>query len=185
MFGRLPTVLQDLILSFAYDATRGQVLAAIEHCAFITELNLHPVCLSTRARDYSTSAAYCRQTKYFLGYYAPMNSTVVDSPLRSFYVWFSRNELFDRTRMKCIINDLDFRVCGQMFYDLPVKPGFDFKFRICSFIDMCPREAAFALSNIFYNIDRTHLVLRPTNLARWVASDKILRTECPLRWLDH
>ena len=175
---RLPRVLFNLILEFAFDATREQVKESLEYILFMKELKLHPATLSISARDFSDcpSYTYSRETKTFVGYFAPWQSYRVDTPFRNFFCWFSKKDLYDCGRMRLIISDLDFRMVKSLFRDFPIKPRRDYKYAIKCFIDAFPEEAAICLSPIFRKLKYGQLLLTPTSLGRFIVSSRCAQT---------
>ena len=171
---QLPTVVFDLIIAFCFDATREQVRGSVDYILFMKELKLHPATLSTSARDFGDcpSYTYDRQTKNFIGYFAPWLSYRVDTPFRSFFCWFSKNDLFDCGRMRLIVSDLDFRMIRHLFRDFPIKPQRDYKYLINKYIDRFPEEAAISLSPIFRQLTYGQLLLSPTAIGRFIVSSR-------------
>jgi hypothetical protein len=172
MLAILPKVLADLIVSFAFDANEREVAEALAYLLFMKELQLHPATLNEGVFDYSfcEHSMYNRATQTNFGYFAPWNCQKVDTPFRSFFVWWSKRDLFNRERMKSVISDLDFRMVSFLFRDFPVKRCRHYKLRILEFIDHCPEQAAIALSPIFREIKYEQLLLDPTTMGRFIVS---------------
>ena len=175
---RLPRVIFDLILGFCFDATREQVREAIDYILFMKELKLHPATLSISARDFGDCPefTYSRESKTFIGYFAPWQSYRVETPFINFFCWFSKDDLFDCGRMRLIVADLDFRMVRHLFRYFPIKPQRDYKFAIKCFIDSFPEEAAICLSPIFRNLKYGQLLLTPTSLGRFIVSSRCDQT---------
>ena len=168
----LPKVLADLIIQFAFDANEQQVTESLNYILFMKELQLHPATLNEGVFDYSIcdTSMYNRESRTHFGYFAPWNCEKVDTPFRSFFVWWSKRDLFCKERMKSVISDLDFRMVSFLFRDFPVKRCRNYKLRILEFIDICPEEAAIALSPIFRKIKYEQLLLAPTTMGRFIVS---------------
>ena len=172
MLSLLPKDLANLVIEFTYDASEQQVTESLNYILFMKELQLHPATLNEGVFDYSDckDGMYDRETKCNFGYFAPWNCAKVDTPFRSFFVWWSKRDLFCRERMKSVISDLDFRMVSFLFRDFPVKRCRNYKLRILEFIDICPEEAAIALSPIFREIKYEQLLLAPTTMGRFIVS---------------
>ena len=168
----LPKVLVDLVVEFAFDASERDVAQALNYILFMKELELHPATLNEGVFDYSNcdSVMYTRETQQNHGYFAPWNCEQVVTPFRSFFVWWSKRDLFCRERMKSVISDLDFRMVSFLFRDFPVQRCRNYKLRVLQFIDVCPEEAAIALSPIFRKIKYEQLLLAPTTMGRFIVS---------------
>jgi hypothetical protein len=172
MFKQLPVVLVDLILKFTYDADLAQTRSALNYCLFIKELKLHPCCLNEGVFDYSgcTDDMYCRDTRESWGYFAPWFAHQVNSPLRSFFVWFSQKNLFHVYKMNTAVCDLDFRMVKTLFHDFPIRRTRNYKSAILTFIEHNPQDAAIALTPIFRQLRRDHLCLNATTMGRFLTS---------------
>ena len=172
MLSLLPKVLADLIVQFAFDANEQEVSESLAYILFMKELQLHPATLNEGVFDYSDCgrSMYDRETQTNYGYFAPWNAQQVDTPFRSFFVWWSKRDLFNRSRMKGVINDLDFRMVSFLFRDFPVKRCRYYKHRVLEYIDTCPQQAAVALSPIFREIKYEQLLMAPTTMGRFIVS---------------
>jgi hypothetical protein len=172
MFVDLPIVIVDLILGFAFDANIHETRSALNYCLFIKELKLHPCCLNPGVFDYSdcTDDMYCRNTRESWGYFAPWFAQQVNSPLRSFFVWFSEKNLFHIYKMNAAVRDMDFRMVRNLFHDFPIRYCRNYKGAVLEFIENNPQDAAIALTPIFRQLRRDHLCLNANTMGRFLTS---------------
>ena len=172
MFTSLPADLVDLICRFAYDANIHETRSALEYCLFIKELRLHPCCLNEGVFDYSgcTDEMYCRTNRESLGYFAPWFAQQTNSPLRSFFVWFSQKDIFHIYKMTAAVFDLDFRMVKTLFHDFPIRRSRNYKMAVLQFIEDNPQHAAIALTPIFKQLRRDHLCIDATTMGRFLTS---------------
>ena len=173
MLSDLPVDLQNVVLSFAYDASLDEVRESLSYLIFLKEVGLHHACLRDGVFDFSKCKQwmYDRKTKTHRGYLAPWAASRVDSPFRSFFVWFSVRDLYDTTKMCWLVEDMDFRSTRHLFKDFPLKLCRNYKARVKHYIHRNPEESAVALSPIFRQLTNHHLNLHTSSLGRFVASD--------------
>ena len=174
MFESLPTVLVDLICRFAYDATLEETKSALHYILFMKGLCLHPLCMREYVSDFSTVRKpyiYSRIGRQSISFFAPWSATnCVPSPFYKFFVWFSRSELYDSTKMRIVVDDLDFRCIKNMFDEFPVQKQRNYKYSIMEYIDLDPENSAIHLSPIFREISLVNLCFHPSTLARFLIS---------------
>jgi hypothetical protein len=173
MFKQLPTDLQNIVFSFAYDANKDEVDDALGYLLFMKELRLHPATVRDGVFDFThcNRWLYSRESRDHLGFFAPWSAERVDSPYRSFFVWWSKRDLYDCTKMGWIINDMDFRSTRHLFRDFPIQPCRNYKLRVKTYIERDPEQAAVFLSPIFQALNNQHLNLHTSSLGRYVASE--------------
>ena len=182
MLRDLPVDLQNIVFGFAYSANAKQVREALAYLLFMRDVNVHQACIRDGVFDFSrcNEWLYDRKTKNHRGYLAPWAAARVDSPFRSFFVWWSRRDLFDTKKMRWLLEDLDFRSTRHLFQDFPLKPCRNYKARVKQYIEQHPEDAAIALSPIFRKVNNHHLNLRTSPLGRFIASDHCTK-ECDWR----
>jgi hypothetical protein len=173
MFALLPTVLQDIILQYAYDATLSQTNSALDYILFMKEIGLHPCVVRSGCFDYSLACKrkYCRETHMHTGFFSPWNVQQVDTPFRSFYVWWSKRDLYDLPRMTWVIDDMDFRSVRELFRSFPVPCRRDYKLHVKLFVENDPEQAAIFLSPIFREMGNEHLIMNTSNVGRYIVSN--------------
>ena len=173
MLSELPKDLQNVVFRFAYDANLEQVKEALSYLIFLNELKIHHACLRQGVFDFSRCGQwlYDRNTKRHRGYLAPWAASRVDSPFRSFFVWFSIDDLYDTNKMCWLVTDMDFRSTKHLFKNFPLKPCRNYKARIKHYIHQNPESSAISLTPIFRNLTNQHLNLHTSSLGRFVASD--------------
>ena len=63
MFEKLPTDLQNIVFSFAYDANRDEVKDALAYLLFMKELRLHPATVRDGVFDFTHCNAWMYSRK--------------------------------------------------------------------------------------------------------------------------
>jgi len=173
MFSALPHDLQNIVFKFAYDANVAEVKDSLSYLLFLKEVGVHKACLRDGVFDFSNCKQwiYDRKTKDHRGYLAPWAAARVDSPFRSFFVWWSIRDLYDTSKMCWLINDMDFRSTRHLFKNFPLKPCRNYKARVKHYIHRNPEESAVSLTPIFQQLTNQHLNLHTSSLGRYVVSE--------------
>ena len=172
MLAALPKDLTNLVTLFAYNATLEQTKKSLKYVLRVKNLDLHPVAVAQYVNDYSTHShlMYDRQTqesKYFSAWCTHLRLT----PLREFFVWYARADLFAQFRVACLIDDLDFRTVKKYLSNCPISVSRNAKLCLVRWIYSNPLDASVYTSKLFRKVGLSELRLYPTALSRYLLSD--------------
>lgn len=165
MLSTLISDLQSIVCEFAYDANLEETLESLNHCIFINRLNIHPLCITPFVEDHteSNTTLYSREYRHsgFRNWMTPRRET----PLCEFFVWFSKQHLFDYPRIWQLLCDCDWRTIRPLMKDSG-----------CRSRSALMEEAhatvygILRISRLFDEVRICHLKVRPTTLGRLLLS---------------
>ena len=172
MFPEIPTVLQDMVCKYAFDATWKQTLESLNYILEIKSNNIHPVCVADRVRDYTgidckyIYSRSIRDSSFFSSFYG---HTI--TPFREFFVWFARSELWDRTAILRVLDELDWRCTKKYLYDCPFPVNRNAKIHFMKWVMNSPTDAAIYCGELFRRISINDLVLHPSYTTRYIVTE--------------
>ena len=113
MLEKLPTVIADLVCSFAFCSTYSEMKRSLRIILDLQQHYIHPYVRAHRVGDYALvdDSWYYDKRTMGLGLLAPycVGRESRQSPFESFFVWFAFVELWNIPKISRVLFDLDWR----------------------------------------------------------------------------
>ena len=162
--------LQNIVCQFAWDATLEETLCSLEYLLFVNDLNLHPYCLADGAEDHTNASPYLydREKRHSCVRFS-WGTRCQDTPLKTFFVWFSKHHIIAHSRIHQLLFDLDWRTVRHRFHEVGCRSRESLVEYLCSGL-----HGVILVSQLFDEISLRHLKLHPSGLSRQMINNRAI-----------